>query len=73
METIQFKSVLPDVFSKCPDIHSEVWRQELIFSKNTLTLVEAASGKGKSTFCSYILGYRHDYSGQIFFDGSDIR
>lgn len=73
METIQFKSVLPDVFSKYPDIHSEVWRQELIFSKNTLTLVEAASGKGKSTFCSYILGYRHDYSGQIFFDGSDIR
>ena len=73
METIQFKSVLPEVFSKCPDIHSEVWRQELVFSKNTLTLVEAASGKGKSTFCSYILGYRHDYSGQIFFDGSDIR
>ena len=73
MEAIQFKSGLPEVFSKCPDIHSEVWRQELIFSKNTLTLVEAASGKGKSTFCSYILGYRHDYSGQIFFDGSDIR
>ena len=73
METIQFKSVLPDVFAKCSDIHSEVWRQELVFSKNTLTLVEAASGKGKSTFCSYILGYRHDYSGQIFFDGSDIR
>ena len=28
---------------------------------------------GKSTFCSYLLGYRHDYSGQIFFDQDDVR
>jgi ABC-type lipoprotein export system ATPase subunit len=33
--------------------------------------VEADSGKGKSTFCSYIIGYRHDYEGKVTFDGSD--
>ena len=59
METIQFKSVLPDVFSKCPDIHSEVWRQELIFSKNTLTLVEAASGKGRVLYApKFFVNYK---------------
>ena len=36
-------------------------------------LVEADSGKGKSTFCSYIQGYRHDFSGQILFDDTDIQ
>ena len=36
-------------------------------------MVEADSGKGKSTFCSYIVGYRHDYSGQILFDGQDTK
>ena len=30
--------------------------------------MEAESGQGKSTFCSYVLGYRHDYSGQVMFD-----
>lgn len=73
METIQFNSVLPDVFAHCPDMHSEVWNQQLLFRKNTLTLIEAASGMGKSTFCSYVLGYRHDYSGQILFDDNDTR
>lgn len=35
--------------------------------------MEANSGKGKSTFCSYILGYRNDYNGQVLFDGADTR
>ena len=30
-------------------------------------------GKGKSTFCSYILGYRRDYSGNIKFDNESVR
>lgn len=30
--------------------------------------MEAESGKGKSTFCSYLLGYRHDYTGELYFD-----
>ena len=36
-------------------------------------MIEADSGKGKSTFCSYIVGYRHDYSGQVLFDGQDTK
>lgn len=30
------------------------------------------SGTGKSTLCSYILGYRHDFTGQILFDDTDV-
>lgn len=28
---------------------------------------------GKSTFCGYVLGYRHDYTGAILFGGDDVR
>ena len=35
-------------------------------------LLEANSGTGKSSLCSYIYGYRRDYQGQILFDGEDI-
>ena len=68
METIQFHSVLPQVFSQRTDLESEIWNQDVSFEKGPLYLVEADSGKGKSTFCSYILGYRHDYSGSVMFD-----
>lgn len=73
MEKIVFNDVLPNVFAGRDDLTSEVWRQNVQFEKGHLYLVEAASGQGKSTFCSYILGYRHDYAGRIDFDGTDTR
>lgn len=66
-------SVVPSVFAQHHDMRSEVWRQEVSFERGRLYLVEAGSGKGKSTFCSYILGYRHDYSGRVLFDDRDTR
>lgn len=72
METIVFNNVLPQVFQQRDDLVSDVWAQHLEFHKGQTYLVEAESGKGKSTFCSYILGYRHDYSGDILFDGENV-
>ena len=68
MEIIKFHSVLPQVFAQREDLDSEIWKQDVVFEKGHLYLVEADSGKGKSTFCSYVLGYRHDYSGSVMFD-----
>ncbi len=72
MEKIEFHSVIPSVFSQRKDLESEIWNTDVSFEKNKLYLVEADSGKGKSTFCSYILGYRRDYSGNIVFDNLPI-
>ncbi len=73
MEEITFSKVVPQVFAGRTDLDSEVWGSEVRFKKGGLYLVEAASGTGKSTLCSYILGYRRDYSGTLFFDGRDAR
>ena len=35
--------------------------------------MEAASGTGKSSLCSYIYGYRNDYQGIICFGEKNIR
>ena len=72
METIQFQSVVPHVFAHVADLKSDVWNQKLTFQKDRLYLLEADSGKGKSTFCSYIIGYRCDYSGRLLFDSQDV-
>lgn len=71
MKNITFDNILPQVFQQRDDLISEVWSQHLEFEKGKLYLVEAESGKGKSTFCSYILGYRNDFSGTLLFDGKD--
>lgn len=73
MEKIVFDNVLPHVFASRDDLQSEVWRQNVTFEKGHLYLVEAASGKGKSTFCSYVVGYRHDYTGLVSFDNRDAK
>lgn len=73
MNTIQLQHTLPAVFSQRQDLQSDVWQQQVRFDKGHLYLVEAASGTGKSSMCSYIIGYRHDYTGQILFDGRDAR
>lgn len=73
MKKIIFNSVIPDVFSHSNTLNSDVWNSDVVFNKEQLYLIEADSGKGKSTFCSYILGYRRDYSGNIKFDNKSVR
>lgn len=73
MDVIRFQDVCPQVFIGVPDILSDVWKQRLELKKGETYLVEAESGKGKSTFCSYLMGYRQDYQGNIFFDDRDVR
>lgn len=73
MEKIVFKNVLPHVFANRTGIDSQIWKTDACFEKGHLYLVEAASGMGKSTFCSYVIGYRHDYTGSIMFDDKDTK
>ncbi|MBQ0022664.1 MAG: ATP-binding cassette domain-containing protein [Prevotellaceae bacterium] len=73
MEKIQLKHTLPNVFMARADIHSDIWLQEVEFEKDKLYLVEANSGTGKSSLCSFIYGYRQDYQGEILFDEQSTR
>ena len=72
MNKIQLIDTLPNVFLSRSDIMSDIWQQKVTFEKGGLYLVEANSGTGKSSLCSYIFGYRHAYQGLILFDGEDI-
>lgn len=73
MEIIRFSHVVPRVFAEQGKMCSEVWQSELRFERGQRYLVEANSGRGKTTFCSYLQGYRNDYAGEIYFDETNIR
>lgn len=73
MDTIKLQSVVPDIFASRNDTRSEIWLQEVVFRKGELCLIEAASGTGKSSLCSFLFGYRDDYKGNICFGQQNIR
>lgn len=73
MNNIHLRQTLPQVFADRDAITSDIWHQQITFSKGKSYLIEAASGTGKSSLCSYIYGYRRDYQGIINFDERNIR
>ncbi|MBR5052446.1 MAG: ATP-binding cassette domain-containing protein, partial [Bacteroidaceae bacterium] len=73
MNKITLDNTLPKVFLQRTDIQSDIWRQQVTFEKGKTYLIEAQSGTGKSSLCSFIIGYRQDFDGKILFDGKDSR
>ena len=73
MNKITLHNTLPEVFAGKDSIDSDIWHKEVEFERGHFYQIEAASGTGKSSLCSYIYGYRNDYQGIIGFDGNNIR
>ena len=73
MNNITLHNTLPAVFAGRGDTGSEIWLRDVTFEKGKRYLISAESGTGKSSLCSYIYGYRTDYSGCFAFDGRDIK
>ncbi|MDE6557249.1 MAG: ABC transporter ATP-binding protein, partial [Duncaniella sp.] len=68
MDQITLQRVLPAVFrgseSEPPVSSSEIWlRESLTFYRPDTYIIEAESGTGKSSLCSFIYGARTDYDG----------
>ena len=54
--------------------NSKIWEVEsFTFHKGCRICLQAESGGGKSSLLSFIYGNRTDYSGEILFDGENIR
>lgn len=57
----------------CED-SSDIWLQDVSFSRGESVLIEAASGRGKSSLCAFLSGLRSDYEGSITYctDGVEV-
>ena len=73
MNNIFLDNTLPQVFLQRTDIKSDIWRRQVTLERGKTYLIEASSGTGKSSLCSFIIGYRKDYDGSILFDKKDSR
>lgn len=73
MKVIRLQKTLPNVFAGRDQIVSDIWHKDIEFLKGNFYLIEAASGTGKSSLCSFIYGYRDDYQGILNFDEENVK
>lgn len=73
MKEIRLQGVVPEIFAQRNDITSDIWLTDAVLERGKTYLIEAASGTGKSSLCSYLYGQRGDYRGLISFDGEDVK
>ena len=68
LENVNMRA-LPDAVNQGEP--SMLWNTRVEFRKGESYLLEAVSGRGKSSLCSFLCGLRSDYTGRIsFFDGN---
>ena len=73
MKQIRLKDVVPEIFVNRNDLVSDIWHTDVVLERGKTYLIEAASGTGKSSLCSYLYGQRGDYRGLISFDNEDVK
>lgn len=73
MDKITLNNAVAEIFAQREDLRSDVWLNHATFERGKIYLIEAESGTGKSSLCSYLYGQRGDYRGEILFDERDIR
>lgn len=77
VNSIKLHQVLPAVFAGMEKDEavaaSQIWMQDVTFSRGCRTLVSAESGTGKSSLLSFIYGRRSDYMGEITLGSVDAR
>ena len=70
--TLEFENVLPFPLQDYPHSEESVWKRQFKISFPKKVLLNASSGKGKSTFVNAVFGIRKDYTGIIKLGGKDI-
>lgn len=64
---------MPSPLSSIQHSKESIWGNFIELKAGKHILLNASSGKGKSTFTTTMIGLRNDYTGTITFDGKDIK
>lgn len=70
---IELKNVIPHPLRDSYNPNSTCWNSDVKIPSNKVVVVEATSGKGKSTFVNSIYGIRKDFEGDILLDGQSTK
>ena len=70
----RFEQMIPLPLLEQDTSGSEVWEAEaLVLEKGKSYVIEAPSGRGKTSLLSVMYGIRTDYRGEVFLDNSNLK
>jgi ABC-type lipoprotein export system ATPase subunit len=70
---IEFNHIIPLPLKQTKHDSKSIWGSKLVWESPQKTILNAVSGKGKSTFVDVLTGVRNDYEGIVKFDGKPIK
>lgn len=70
--TIEFKKVLPHPLKDVNHNKNSIWGDTFSLEKGSKVMLNASSGKGKTTFTNLLAGVRKDYDGEIMLKNQSI-
>ena len=70
---IHFENVMPHPLASIEHSSDSIWGSKVALKAGHTILLNASSGKGKSTFSMCVFGIRKDYDGIIRYDDRDIQ
>ena len=69
---ITLNKVLPTPLASITHNGNSIWGNFIELNEGQRIMLNASSGKGKSTFTTTTIGLRNDYSGEIMYDDKNI-
>ena len=69
---IHLQNVIPNPLADTQPVKNSVWGNDIIINNKEKIVLNAVSGKGKSTFISFLSGVRSDFTGNILVDNQNI-
>ncbi len=63
-----FHKIMPQPLASIQHQKESIWGNEFVLKQGQKVLLNASSGKGKSTFTNVILGLRKDFEGNLLYD-----
>ncbi|MDX2361756.1 MAG: ATP-binding cassette domain-containing protein [Crocinitomicaceae bacterium] len=70
---ITLDNIMPTPLASIQHGSDSIWGNKIELRKGKRILLNASSGKGKSTFTTTAIGLRKDYTGILSYDGQDIQ
>ncbi|MFM7472588.1 MAG: ATP-binding cassette domain-containing protein [Crocinitomicaceae bacterium] len=67
---IVFDHIIPEPLKEYPHAAESLWNNKHVIENGQKVLINAASGKGKTTVTHLLAGLRHDYQGELSFDSA---
>ena len=70
---ISFKSVMPVPLASIEHSEKSIWGNNFTLNQGEKVVLNASSGKGKTTFTHTLAGIRKDFNGEILFDDKSLK